>query len=81
MTEGWSSDWEKLFAKCATDTEYRQRLRDALVENNRERVTDLLASIDVEVSDGRIDQLTRLINPWLSTAETFGSPKFASATG
>jgi len=30
MAEGWTSDWEKLFAKCVADPDYRARLATAL---------------------------------------------------
>jgi len=45
MAEGWKSDWEKLFAKCAADEDYCRRLASALDKNHDGEVRSLLANI------------------------------------
>jgi hypothetical protein len=47
MAEGWTSEWEKLFAKCATDVDYRMRLSSALAANDDTEVRSLLQNIGV----------------------------------
>ena len=45
MTEGWTSDWEKLFAKCLIDADYRTQLLSALANDEDTTVINLLNSI------------------------------------
>jgi len=47
MAEGWKSDWERLFAKCAADEDYCRRLASALGKNHDDEVRSLLNNIGV----------------------------------
>ena len=47
MSEGWISDFETLFAKCATDADYRDQLSEALQTEDSQTVGSLLDAIGV----------------------------------
>ncbi len=47
MPTGWTSDWEKLFAKCVADEDYRVRLATALATNDDAGAKALLDNIGV----------------------------------
>jgi len=48
MADNWKSDWEKLFAKCAADEDYRQQLTAALAGDDDQAVKTLLANIGAD---------------------------------
>jgi hypothetical protein len=59
MTQGWSSDWEKLFAKCVADENFRRALLDALEHGVDNTAMGLLDSIEI---GGSADQRTSRLN-------------------
>ena len=59
MTQGWSSDWEKLFAKCVADENFRRELLAALDQGIDNSALALLDSIGI---GGSADQRTSRVN-------------------
>lgn len=72
------SDWDKLFARCATDEDYRQRLNGALAGGTDDDVVSLLREIGAEGSsearDARLAALRSTREPMLRLASAFDSP-------
>lgn len=83
MTDGWTSDWEKLFAKCVADVEYRRQLLAALDEGIDERAYGLLESIGVagspEQRSTRLKALRAVRGPMAAAADAFGTGLLPSA--
>ena len=59
MTQGWSSDWEKLFAKCVADENFRRELLTSLDQGIDNTTLGLLDSIGI---GGSADQRTSRVN-------------------
>jgi hypothetical protein len=78
MTDGWSSDWEKLFAKCVADADYRRRLLAALEQGIDDTAYGLLDSIGVagstEQRSRRLSALKALKAPLAAASDAFGAP-------
>ena len=81
MPEGWTSDWEKLFAKCVADEDYRVRLATALATNDDAGARALLDNIGVggttdTIRGVRLSSLKQLHQPMvdLSTEFNGGNP-------
>jgi hypothetical protein len=78
MTEGWSSDWEKLFAKCVADADYRRQLLAALDQGIDDTAYRLLDSIGVagstEQRSTRLSALRALKGPLAAASDAFGAP-------
>jgi hypothetical protein len=73
------SDWEKLFAKCATDLDYRTRLTEALDESD-DSVGRLLAEIGAHGTSSddlyqRVSALRAARDPMLKVTHAFGSDR------
>ena len=86
MAEGWTSDWEKLFAKCATDDDFRARLATALATDDDTGAKALLDNIGVGgatdlVRSARLNALKDLRVPILDVSSQFngGQPPMALA--
>jgi hypothetical protein len=86
MAEGWTSDWEKLFAKCVADADYRARLATALENNDDTGARALLDNIGVggttdTVRSLRLTALKDLRVPIMDVSSEFhgGQPPMALA--
>jgi hypothetical protein len=77
MAEGWSSDWEKLFAKCVADQNYRTQLLNALDQGIDNTAMGLLDNIGVggsaEQRSARLSALKAVRGPIGAAANAFGS--------
>jgi hypothetical protein len=81
MAQGWKSDWEKLFAKCAADEDYCQRLESALRNNDDALVGSLLDNIGVggegaNQRSARLNVLKEFRAPMTQVTSTFGGGGF-----
>ena len=76
MTQGWSSDWEMLFAKCVADENFRKELLDALEHGIDSTALGLLDSIGIGGSadqrTSRLSALKAVRGPLASAANAFG---------
>lgn len=77
MEDGWTSDWDRLFAKCATDPDYRARLDEALGEEGTRAAADLLRSIGIKGHggsnlDAEVSVLKAARDPMNGVAEALG---------
>ena len=76
-TDGWSSDWEKLFAKCVADADYRRQLLAALDQGIDDTAYGLLDSIGVAGSaqqrSARVSALRALKGPLAAASNAFGA--------
>ena len=76
MADGWTSDWEKLFAKCAVDADYRTQLASALSTNDDTAALALLDNIGVGGTGGartaRLAALKDARGPLASALTEFG---------
>jgi hypothetical protein len=77
MTEGWTSDWEKLFAKCVSDESFRRELLAALEQGIDHTAQGLLDSIGVggsapEQRSARVNALKAVRGPLGAAANAFG---------
>jgi hypothetical protein len=77
MTQGWSSDWEKLFAKCVADEGFRRDLLAALDQGIDNTAIGLLDSIGIGGSadqrSARVNALKAVREPLGAAAHAFGS--------
>ena len=78
MNDGWTSDWEKLFAKCVTDAHFRQQLLAALDQGIDDTAFGLLESIGVAGSgaqqrSARLATLKELKGPLAAASSAFGA--------
>ncbi len=77
MPVGWTSDWEKLFAKCLTDEDYRTQLLSALADNQDAAVIDLLNTIGAAGPDhlraARVSALKDARGPMEALSAQFGA--------
>ena len=77
MTQGWSSDWEKLFAKCVADESFRRELLAALEQGIDNTALGLLDSIGIggsaEQRTSRVNALKAARGPLSAAANAFGS--------
>lgn len=77
MTHGWSSDWEKLFAKCVADESFRRELLAALDQGIDNTAMSLLDSIGIGGSadqrSARVNALKAVRGPLGAAADAFGS--------
>jgi len=76
MAEGWKSDWEKLFAKCAADEDYCRRLASALGKDHDDEVRSLLDHIGAlgateAQTAARVSALKGARSPMTQVASTF----------
>jgi len=77
MAEGWSSDWEILFAKCVADQHYRTQLLNALDQGIDNTVLGLLDTIGIggaatEQRSARLNALKAARGPMGAAARAFG---------
>jgi hypothetical protein len=78
MTHGWGSDWEKLFAKCVADADYRRQLLAALDQGIDDTAVGLLDSIGIAGSgaqqrSARLSALKALKGPLAAASNAFGT--------
>jgi hypothetical protein len=84
MPTGWTSDWEKLFAKCLTDKDYRAQLLSALAADQDTEVIALLNDIgaagpdDPTLRAGRVGALKGARDPMEALSSQFGAGPTAS---
>jgi hypothetical protein len=76
MTDEWESDWEKLFAKCSFDQDYRRQLGEALGRRDDNRIKELLGGIQVQGRDpdqldARVSALKKAYGPMADVAAVF----------
>ena len=87
MPDTWTSDWEKLFAKCVADPDFRRRLGEALAERSGSSVEKLLGNIGVlqgktrEETDARVTALLNAYKPLYEVAEAFSERVYAEMAG
>lgn len=79
MTEEWTSDWEKLFAKLSVDPDYRNELGAALGSRDDSQIEKLLRGIQVQGRDqaqlnARISALKAAFEPMVDVATVFEEP-------
>ena len=76
MPERWTSDWEKLFAKCVADQDYRMQLLNALDHGIDNTAMGLLDNIGVggsaEQRSARLSALKAARGPMGAAASAFG---------
>ena len=76
MADGWTSDWEILFAKCAVDADYRAQLASALAETGDTAALVLLDNIGVGGTGGaraqRVAALRSVKEPLGTALTQFG---------
>jgi hypothetical protein len=73
-----TSDWDRLFAECATSADFRANLAAALEANDEHQVNDLLTQVGASGHDAtarqvRLNALRFLRATMFETASEFGA--------
>jgi len=76
MADEWTSDFEKLLAKCAVDQDFRARLTTALAANDDSGVSALLTNLgiagkNIAARNERVSALKSALGPFTAVIGQF----------